>query len=383
MPAPLLKTRSSGWMRPSFKGSRYMENFTYTGLPARVIFGFGTIDRLVDEVKALGLEKALVLSAPPQEDQAQDLSSRLGGLCAGVYTKAAMHTPVAITQDALEVYKASGAQGVVAIGGGSTIGLGKAIALRTDCPQLVVPTTYAGSEMTSIIGQTEDGEKTTQKTLKVLPETVIYDVDFTLTLPPVMSVTSGMNAIAHAVEAMYAQNANPVISLMAAQAITALTGALPRITADPDDRQARYDALYGAWLCAVCLGSGGVALHHKLCHVLGGSFNLPHAETHTIVLPHAVAYNAPAIPSALAKLNAAMKTEDAAGTLFDIAAQGGAATALKDLGMPQGGIAKAAEIAFKNPYYNPRALKREPIEALIRAAWDGQRPSSVTNGKRR
>lgn len=352
-----------------------MDPFVYTGLPARVIFGFGTIKQLNEEVKALGLGKILVLSTPPQEGQAQALSEQLGALSAGVYAKAAMHTPVSVTRDALAAYEAAGAEGVVAIGGGSTIGLGKAIALRTDCPQLVVPTTYAGSEMTSIIGQTESGEKTTQKTLKVLPETVIYDVDYTLTLPPVMSVTSGMNAIAHAVEAMYAENANPVLTVMAGEGIGALTGALPRITADPDDRQARYDALYGAWLCAVCLGSGGVALHHKLCHVLGGSFDLPHAETHTIVLPHAVAYNAPAIPSALDKLNAAMQTDDAAGALFDIAEKGGAPMALKDLGMPEEGISKAAEIAFKNPYYNPRPLEREPIEALIRAAWNGERPT--------
>ncbi|MEM7569338.1 MAG: maleylacetate reductase [Pseudomonadota bacterium] len=352
-----------------------MDTFVYTGLPSRVLFGFGTIAQLAEEAEALGMSKALVLSTPPQSDQAQALADRLGPRAAGVYANATMHTPVSVTQEALRVYEESGADGVVAIGGGSTIGLGKAIALRTDCPQLVVPTTYAGSEMTSIIGQTEDGEKTTQKTLKVLPETVIYDVDTTMTLPPVMSVTSGMNAIAHAVEAMYAENANPVLSVMAAEGIGALTKALPRVTSDPSDKQARYDALYGAWLCAVCLGSGGVALHHKLCHVLGGSFDLPHAETHTIVLPHAVAYNAPAIGPALERMNAAIGTQDAAGALYDIAEKGGAPMALKTLGMPQDGIQKATEIAFKNPYYNPRPLEKAPIEALIAAAWEGVRPA--------
>lgn len=358
-----------------------MEPFVYTGLPARVIFGFGTIKQLNHEVKALGVGKVLVLSTPPQESQAQALSERLGSLSAGVYSNAAMHTPVSVTQDALAAYEASGAQGVVAVGGGSTIGLGKAIALRTDCPQLVVPTTYAGSEMTSIIGQTQDGEKTTQKTLKVLPETVLYDVDFTLSLPAVMSVTSGMNAIAHAGEAMYAENANSVLTVMAGEGIGALTGALPRIIADPSDKEARYAALYGAWLCGLCLGSGAVALHHNLCHVLGGSFNLPHAQTHTIVLPHVVSYNASAIPDALEKLNDAIGTKDAASALYDIALKGGAPTALKDLGMPKQGIAKAAEVAFKNPYFNPRPLEKEPLEALIEAAWAGERPTSKASGR--
>ncbi|MEO0412413.1 MAG: maleylacetate reductase [Pseudomonadota bacterium] len=353
-----------------------MQSFTYTGLPARVLFGFGTIASLSEEVSALGIRKALVLTTPPQASQGKALTEQLGSASAGLFSNATMHTPVAVTDEALETYHASGADGVVAIGGGSTIGLGKAIALRTDCPQLVVPTTYAGSEMTSIIGQTHDGEKTTQKTLKVLPETVIYDVDFTMSLPPVMSITSGMNAAAHAVEAMYAENANPVLTVMAQEGIRALTKALPAITQDPADKSARYDALYGAWLCAVCLGSGGVALHHKLCHVLGGSFDLPHAETHTIVLPHALAYNAPAVPETIGKLKAAMGTSDPVGALFDIAKTGGAPTALKALGMPEEGIDRATQIAFKNPYYNPRPLEEQPIQALIRDAWQGIRPSS-------
>src|SRR5262249_49398149 len=161
---------------------------------------------------------------------------------------------------------------------------------RTDLPQIVVPTTYAGSEMTPILGETAGGAKTTQKTLKVLPEVVIYDVELTLSLPVAISGVSGMNAIAHAIEALYAQDANPVIELMALEGIRALAGALPRIAEAPKDVEARSDALYGAWLCGVCLGSVGMALHHKLCHTLGGSFGLPHAETHTVVLPHATRY---------------------------------------------------------------------------------------------
>ena len=213
-----------------------------------------------------------------------------------------MHTPVEVTELALAAMKDCDADCIVSLGGGSTTGLGKALALRTGVNQLCIPTTYAGSEMTPILGETKDGLKTTVRTNDVLPETVIYDVDLTLSLPPALAATSGINAIAHAVEALYARDTNPVISLMAEEGIRALARALPAIVAKPDDREARSDALYGAWLCGVCLGTVGMALHHKLCHTLGGTFDLPHAETHTIVLPHALAYNAPAVPEAAARI---------------------------------------------------------------------------------
>lgn len=351
-----------------------MDSFTYSGLPARVVFGSGTVGTLPSEVERLGMARALVLTTPPQADQGRQLVERLGTRAAGLFSGAAMHTPVEVTKAALSVYRDSRADGIVAIGGGSTIGLSKAIALRTDAPQVVLPTSYAGSEMTPILGETEAGEKTTQKTPKVLPETVIYDVDFTLTLPPAMTVTSGMNAIAHAVEALYAKEANPVLSLMAEEGIAKLFTALPRVAAEPQSLAARSDALYGAWLCAVCLGSGGVALHHKLCHVLGGSFDLPHAETHTIVLPHALAYNAPAIAKAMTHLSRATDSETPAAALYDAAKAGGASMALRDLGMPESGIDRAVAIALKAPYYNPRPLETEGLTRLLRAAWAGERP---------
>src|SRR6266705_2999338 len=218
-----------------------------------------------------------------------------------------MHTPVDVTKHALLRVRELDANGVVAIGGGSTTGLGKAIAWRTGLPQVVVPTSYAGSEMTPILGETQDGLKTTQSSPKVLPETVIYDVDLTMTMPPSLSATSGLNAIAHAVEALYARDRNPIISLMAQEGIKNLARALPKIKDNADDIEARTEALYGAWLCGSCLGAVGMALHHKLCHTLGGTFNLPHAETHTVVLPHATAYNAEAAPEAMVRIARALE----------------------------------------------------------------------------
>ena len=196
--------------------------FVYEGQPYRVLFGHGTLDQLPAEAARLGCERLLVLSTPDQRKPAEELAARLGSRCAATYHGARMHTPVAVTEEAIALVRRARIDGTIALGGGSTIGLSKAIALRTDLPQIAIPTTYAGSEMTQIIGQTEKGGKTTQVTAKVLPETVIYDVDLTLTLPAKLSITSGINAMAHAVEALYATNTNPIIQLMAEAGIAAL-----------------------------------------------------------------------------------------------------------------------------------------------------------------
>ena len=351
-----------------------MDGFVYSSHPARVIFGSGTLGQLPGEVERLDLKRVLVLSTPQQEAEATALAGRIGARAAGVFAEATMHTPVSVTEAAMGIVATDRIDGVVAVGGGSTTGLAKALALRTDMPQIVAPTTYAGSEMTPILGETRDSIKTTQRSPKVLPEVVIYDVTLTLSLPVALSVASGMNAIAHAVEALYAQDKNPIISMMAAEAIAALADALPRIAASPRDVEARSDALYGAWLCGTCLGAVGMALHHNLCHTLGGSFDLPHAETHTAMLPHAAAYNAPAAPQAMARIAGALGTSDTAQGLYDLAARLGATLALRDLGMPSDGIDRATEIAMANPYWNPRALEKTAIRDLIARAYAGERP---------
>lgn len=353
-----------------------MRPFIYVANPSRVIFGSGTIKNVPEEVLRLGIQKPLILSTPQQSEHADRIEVLLRSVSgietAGQFNGAMMHTPLDITMKAMEIVSLRKVDGIIAIGGGSTIGLGKALALRTDLPQIVLPTTYAGSEMTPIIGQMENGVKTTQSTPKVLPEVVIYDVDFTYSLPLGLTATSGMNAIAHAVEALYAQNRNPVISLMAEEGIRTLAKALPAIVADSDDTEARSEALYGAWLCGTCLGLVGMSIHHKLCHVLGGAFNLPHAETHTIVLPHALAYNAPHVPEAMSKIAKALNNDDAVEGLNVLLKKLPVKRALRDIGMPEDGVDKAADLAVKNAYWNPRALDREGIRELVRRAWAGE-----------
>ncbi len=351
-----------------------MDAFVYNANPGRVIFGAGTLSRLPAEVERLGLERVLVLATPVQESYARDISRQIGARSAGVFADARMHTPVEVTDAAMSIVTAQHIDGLVAVGGGSTTGLAKAIALRTDLPQIVAPTTYAGSEMTPILGETRAGRKVTQVSPKILPEVVIYDVDLTLTLPVAQSVTSGINAIAHAVEALYARESNPLISMLAENAIAALASGLPAIAADPGDRGARTRALYGAWLCGICLGSVGMALHHKLCHTLGGLFDLPHAETHTAVLPHAVAYNREAAPEAMKAIARALGRQEPASGLYDLAASLGATMALRELGMPHAGIVEATELSLANPYWNPRALERAGIESLLTSAYEGARP---------
>lgn len=353
-----------------------MQSFVYNALPSRVIFGSGAISRLKSEVERAGCRRALLLSTPEQADGVTQIAASLGPLAAGAFTKAAMHTPTDVTELAMRKAQECDADCTIAFGGGSSTGLGKAIALRTDLIQFAVPTTYAGSEVTPIIGETKDGVKVTQRTLKVLPETVIYDVDFTLTLPPRLTITSGTNAIAHAVEALYAEDRNPVISLMAEQAIAAMGRALPAIVSEPQNREARSEALYGAWLCGVCLGSVGMALHHKLCHVLGGAFDLPHADTHTVILPYAMAYNAKAAPDADAAVARALGGRDGASALVGLAERLGSPSSLKSLGMPESGIDRAADLAVQNPYWNPQPIERSAVRALIAAAWAGERPTA-------
>jgi alcohol dehydrogenase class IV len=352
-----------------------MRPFIYNALPGRVVFGVGTLQRLPEEVKRLGCSRALVLSTKFQEQSGVEIQQLLGSAAVGLYANATMHTPENITLEALEYAKKVNADCVVAVGGGSTTGLGKAIAYRTDLPQIVIPTTYAGSEATPILGQTANNQKTTLKSDKVLPEVILYDVDLTLTLPAQMTITSGMNAIAHAVEALYSPESNPMIDMLAEQGIAAIARALPLIHRNTLDKEARSDALFGAWACGTCLGAVGMSLHHKLCHTLGGSFDMPHAETHTVILPHAVEYNAPGAAKAIETVARALGVKNAAQGLFDMAKNLGAPYSLKELGFKEEDIPKAAEIASKAPYPNPVPLEKEKILELLRNAWAGNRPT--------
>ncbi|WHZ11770.1 MAG: Alcohol dehydrogenase [Burkholderiaceae bacterium] len=353
-----------------------MKTFAFDWHPPRVVFGAGTLQQLGHEIELLGAKRALVLSTPEQTISARRIADLLGDRAAGIFPKAVMHVPIEAAREARDEARRLGADCAVAIGGGSTTGLGKAIALDSGLPILAIPTTYAGSEMTPIWGLTEAGVKKTGRDVRVLPRTVIYDPELTLTLPLKMTVTSALNAIAHAAEGLYAHDGNPIMSLIAEEGIRACAAALAPLAANPKDIDARGDALYGAWLCGAVLGSVAMGLHHKLCHTLGGSFNLPHAEVHTVILPHALAYNASHAPAAMRSIERALGVGDAALGVFLLAARNGAPTSLKAIGMPADGLDRAADLAVTNQYPNPRPLERTALRALLQRAFDGDPPQT-------
>jgi maleylacetate reductase len=357
--------------------THHMHSFIVESAPQRVVFGAGSLRRIAAELDAIGAKRALMLCTPYQRQLAEQVVELLGSRAAGIFDGAVMHVPIETARTAREAAARAGADCAIAIGGGSTIGLGKAIALDSALPILAVPTTYAGSEMTPIYGLTEGGLKRTGRDLRVLPRTVIYDPELTLGLPVAMSMVSGINAIAHAAEGLYADDANPLSDWMATEGIAALGRALPAINGAAGDAEARAAALYGTWLCGKVLGSVSMGLHHKLCHTLGGSFDLPHAETHTIVLPHALAYNADAAPRSMRAIATALRGSpavDAPQAVYDLAQATGAPCALKDIGMAEADLDRACDIALEHQYPNPRALERVALRRLLQDAYEGKPP---------
>jgi maleylacetate reductase len=347
--------------------------FVHHGHRGRVVFGRGRRTELGAEAERLGIKRAMVVSASVNERTAE-AQEALGGRCAGAFSGAVVHAPVAVTNEALRRLSDLRADGLVAVGGGSAIGLTKALALRTDAPIIALPSTYAGSEMTDYVGETDGGIKTLRRAPQLLPRTVIYDAESTLGLPPVIAGVSGLNAVAHAVEALYAPDTYPLVSLIAKEGLKAFVNALPVVADTPADLVAREQALFGTWMCGLCLAFATMSLHHKLCHVLGGMFDLPHADTHAIILPHAAAYNFAAAPDA-ARAAASALGGEASQALWELARRVRAPRALKDIGMPEAGVKAATEAAIANPYANPRPLERQALEDLLGRAYAGEPPS--------
>ena len=350
-----------------------MSPFVYNALGMRVVFGAGSVAELAKEVDRLGAKRVLLLATPGRAAMVKSVADPLGIRVAGVFDRVVMHTPLELAEEARRLAASVQADCSVVVGGGSTIGFGKAIALTSALPLLAVPTTYSGSEMTTIWGISEGGAKKTGRDPKVLPKTVIYDPALTLDLPPQVSAASGMNAMAHCVEALYAHDGNPIVSMMAEEGIRALASALPRVMENPKDIDARSDVLYGAWLAGCTISTTSIALHHKLCHVLGGSFNLPHAETHSIVLPHAVRYNESAA-EAMRRIERALGKRDAAAAIYDLEKKLRLPLRLADIGMKEQDLERAARIVADAPYPNPRKVEYAPVLELLRHAYEGVRP---------
>ena len=346
--------------------------FIHEWLPQRVAFASGDAPAaLAEEVRRLGASRVLAIASDAE---------RAGPVLAEVpvtvlHTGVVMHVPVDVADGAREVAAANAADAIVCVGGGSTTGLAKAVALTTGLPIVAVPTTYAGSEATAVWGLTEHGTKTTGTDTRVLPRAVVYDAALMLGLPVPTSVASGLNAVAHCVDSMWAPRADPLDRSLALEGIRALATGLPRVVEEPMGLRGRELTLYGAYLAAVSFASAGSGLHHKICHVLGGMFDLPHAQTHAVVLPHVLALNAPAVPELDARMAAAFGAASALEGLLTLRDETGAPTSLRELGLDAADLHRAVPpILAAVPPDNPTPLTAESLEALLQAAWEGRRP---------
>jgi maleylacetate reductase len=353
--------------------------FVHTFLPGRVVFGTGALEQVASEVEMLGVRRVLVIATSSARDAADVVEVQLKERLAGRIDGVAQHVPTAVADSARAKAREVDADGIVAIGGGSAIGLAKAITLTStthggEVGIVAVPTTYAGSEMTPVWGETFGGSKTTGTDMRVLPRVVVYDPVLSQHLPMKVTAASVANAIAHCIEAVWTPKADPITESTAVEGLRALSSGLRDVLATPHDLDARGKLLYGACLAGSALATAGTGLHHKLCHLLGGTYNLPHAETHAAVLPQVVRINAPAVPRAAKRLAGALDTTstDLAGGLFDLFQQAGTATSLQQLGMTAAQVDEAAA-AFRSTE-NPVPVTEELVREILTRAWDGARP---------
>ena len=372
--------------------------FVHDTLPQRVAFGSGAAAaNLSGEIGHLGASRVMLIAAKAETHLADTIA---GDIPVAVrHDDVVMHVPVEVAERARAVAADHDVDVLVSVGGGSTTGLAKAVALTTGLPIVAVPTTYAGSEATPVWGLTEGARKTTGVDRKVLPRVIVYDAVLTMSLPVDMSVASGLNALAHCVDSMWAPSADPINAALAAEGIRSLAAGLPKVVADPMDLDGREHALYAAYLSAAAFASAGSGLHHKICHVLGGKYNLPHAQTHATVLPYVLAFNGPAAPAAERRIATAFAGTAFAGTTLAGTAFGGtgapapasaldglvalkeelnAPRALADYGFTEDAVGEAAEAILPSvPPSNPRPVTAADLRALLRAAWAGADPRAA------
>ena len=348
--------------------------FAHETLPQRVLFAAGeAAGAVTEEVRRLGASRVMAIAS----DATRAEPVLTGVPVAVLHTDVVMHVPVEVAERARAVAHDHDADVLVSIGGGSTTGLAKAVALTTGLPIIAVPTTYAGSEATDVWGLTEGGRKTTGVDRRVLPAAVVYDASLMLGLPVATSVASGLNAVAHCVDSMWAPRTDPIDQALALEGIRAVAAGLPRVVSDPLGLGGREQTLYGAYLSAVAFASAGSGLHHKICHVLGGMFNLPHAETHAVVLPYVLALNAPAVPELDARMAAAFGADTALDGLQRLRTKTSAPRSLRDLGLAQADLPRAIEpILEAAPPSNPVPVTAEVIGGLLRAAYEGEEPDA-------
>ncbi|WUH98654.1 maleylacetate reductase [Spirillospora sp. NBC_00431] len=337
-------------------------------LAVRVLIGRGACDRVADEAVRAGAERVLLVSTPSAAGAADRVAAALDRRLAARFGRPAVHVPVEVTAAAMAIVEDVRADCVVAIGGGSAIGLGKAVSRRTGMPQIAVPTTYSGSEATPTVGETENGVKTTHRDPALAPGTIVYDPDLTLGMPSGLTRTSAVNALAHAVEALWSPDATMLSDALATEAAHGILTALPEVLANPSGPDGRGRLQTAAWLAGACLSQVRTGLHHQLAHVLGGAYDLPHAELHTMLLPHVMAFNLPSAPAAASRLTR-VTGGDPVETVTALARAHDGPTRLSELGVPRADLPRMAERVVARPYPNPRPLSADAVAKLLGEAW--------------
>jgi maleylacetate reductase len=349
-------------------------SFVYEGLPVRVVFGAGSRHGLGEELDRLGLGQVVLIASGSSRAEADALVGVLDHRLTWRVDGVRQHVPADLAAQVADDAARVSADGVVTLGGGSATGLGKALARDTGMPLGAVPTTYAGSEMTAVWGMTRDGRKTTGRDARVLPRTVVYDPELTYSLPPLTTAASGMNAVAHCLEALWSSGASPLSRPLALEGARALCEGLPGLLADPGSTTGRSRALAAACQAGMALATAGPGLHHRLCHVLGGRYDMPHAQTHAALLPHVVAFNEPVLGPLAARMAVAVGAGRASTGLYDLSVRLGLPMALSELGMPRSAIEEVAAEVAADPPANPRPVDEECLRAVLRAAWSGDHP---------
>lgn len=356
-----------------------MTPFVHELLPGRIVFGCGTAGAaLVDELDRLDARRAVLVCTERERAVARSVAEPVQDRLVGLFDEVRMHVPVEVARDAVALARRTDADLLLAVGGGSTTGTAKAVALELGLPIVAIPTTYAGSEMTPVWGRTDARRKTTGRDTRVLPRTVIYDPELTVSLPPAITGPSGMNAMAHCVEALWAPAGTPLSAVTAEEGIRALASGVPRAVVDPADLSARADALWGACLAGAAFATTGSALHHKICHVLGGAFDLPHAETHTVLLPQVMAFYETDAADAARRVRRALDLPErtsAARALYELIERIGAPTALRDVGLGTDRVDEATDlVAELLPIAGPRPVDRNGLRDILARASAGERP---------
>ncbi|MGV6875211.1 iron-containing alcohol dehydrogenase [Pseudochelatococcus sp. B33] len=346
----------------------------FNATPARIVFGPGSSATIRDEVVHLDRHKALVVSTPGRRTMAEQVAARLGDRSVGVLPVAISQVPIELARAGRKAASEAGADCIVAIGGGASVGLAKGISLELGLPIINIPTTYSGSEMTAFCGITIDGVKIMHEHLNMLAHTVIYDPELSIGLSRRNSAASALNALAHCVDGIYVTSSSPIHQLTAIEGARVVVNAIRAVWNNPSSIEARSELLFGAYLAGAAL-AGGFALQHGLAHTLGGSYGVPHGDAHAVVLPYVTAYNTEFAREGIDAVASSLNSESLAGTIHDLLGELELPVRLPEVGIGVDDLERIVRITVETDNgLNPGPITHAAVRNIVDAAFAGGRP---------